>query len=307
MENSAIIVRMLGGLGNQMFQYALGRHLSIIYKRPLKLDLGFYSSAAAKKRWAPRSFCLDHFSIQAQIAKDRDIEPFEKFLKLNLLSKILRHASGLGKYYKRSFIFEPPKNYFTFDPLLLTWPLKPVVYLDGFWQTEKYFSGIEEIIRNDFNFKDAPDAINQKMIEEISSVDSVCLHVRHGDNATKVAAKHGVLPMQYYREAVSGLIKIVKNPQFYIFSDDPKWAQENLQLNFPVFFVNHNGDEKNYEDLRLMSHCKHHIIGNSTFSWWAAWLGKKPGQQVYAPKRYHMRDNIPTTDLYPQTWKLINN
>jgi hypothetical protein len=306
MENPLIIVRLLGGLGNQMFQYALGRQLSLIHKRPLKLDISYYTEATPDPKKGIRIYCLNHFNIQAEIATLSDIKPFQKYLgKQNFFSKVLRHASGLGKYYRRSYIFEPPKNYLVFDPKLLRESLKPVVYLDGFWQTEKYFSGIEKIIRQDFSFTDAADEINQTMLAEIDSCDSVAIHIRHGDNATKVAAKHGVLPLEYYHQAVNGLIKTVAQPHFYIFSDDPEWAKENLKLNFPATFVTHNGDEKNYEDLRLMTYCKHHIIGNSTFSWWGAWLGKKSGQLVYAPKKYHVKDNIPTTDLYPGGWELI--
>lgn len=294
-------------MGNQMFQYALGRHLSLIHKWPLKLDLSYYTEAAGDPKKGIRIYGLDHFNIQAGIASAEDTLSFQIFLKKNILSKILRHLSGLGEYYKRSFIFEPPKNYFKFDPHLLTEPLKSEVYLDGFWQTEKYFSAIENIIRQDFTFKDAPGAVNQAMLAHIDIAESVCLHIRHGDNATKIAAKHGVLPFGYYQQAISELTKTISSPHFYIFSDDPEWARENLRLEYPATFVSHNGDEKNYEDLRLMTRCKHHIIGNSTFSWWGAWLGKKPGQIVYAPKRYHVNDNIPTVDLYPKVWKLINN
>lgn len=112
-------------------------------------------------------------------------------------------------------------------------------------------------------------------------------------------------PLSYYYQAVKDLARQVSTPQFYVFSDDPDWAKSNLKLNFPCTFVTHNGEEKNYEDLRLMAACRHHIMGNSTFSWWGAWLGKKQGQLVYAPKRYHFGHNAPTADFYPSGWKLI--
>ena len=140
-QQGQIIVRLLGGLGNQMFQYALGRHLSVIHGRRFKLDLSFYQSAAANNRWAPRNYNLAPFQIQAEVATQTDINPFKKYLGQNFLSKIRRRLSAAGQYYKRAYIFEPPKNYFVFDPRLLSAPLKPAVYLDGFWQTEKYFWG----------------------------------------------------------------------------------------------------------------------------------------------------------------------
>lgn len=301
-----IIIRLLGGLGNQLFQYALGKQLSIIHNRPLKLDVNYYTAAKSDPKLGIRVYGLNHFNIEEKFATAEELAPFRKYLKKDFFSKVRRHLSGVGEYYKRSYIFEPPKNYFVFDQRLLSAPLKSPVYLDGFWQAEKYFLGIEKIIRQEFAFKEVPDTTNQKMLSDISSVDSVAIHIRHGDNATKVAKNHGVLPLEYYQKAIDDLTKTVKNPSFFVFSDDPTWAKENLQLGFPAVFVSHNGDEKNYEDLRLMSACKHHIIGNSTFSWWGAWLGKKTGQLVYAPKRYHMVSNIPTVDLYPQTWKKIS-
>lgn len=303
-QNGVIVVRLHSGLGNQLFQYALGRQLSIIHKRPLKLDVSYYTAADPDPQKGIRIYCLKHFDIQAQIAEPEDTTLFQKYLKKNLFSKVLRHASGFGKYYKRSFIFESPKNYWVFDSHLLTESLKAAVYLVGCWQTEKYFTSIESIIRNDFVFKNAPDEVNKKMLAEIDSSNAVCIHVRHGDNATKLSQKHGVLPLKYYHKAIEDLTRTVKSPYFYVFSDDPEWAKENLRLDFPSTFVSHNCDEKNYEDLRLMSHCKHHIIGNSTFSWWGAWLGKKSGQLVYAPKRYFIHTDSPL-DLYPASWKLI--
>lgn len=304
-QNGAIIVRVRSGLGNQLFQYALGKQLSIIHKKPLKLDVSDYTAVNPDPLKGVRIYCLNHFDIKAQIAKPEDTAPFQKYLKNNLFSKVLRRASGLGEYYKRSYIYELPNTHQFFHSHILTESLKTVVYLDGFWQSEKYFISIENIIRKDFVFKDVPDEVNKKILAAIDASDAVAIHIRHGDNATKIAKKHGVLPISYYHKAIEDLTKSVKNPYFYVFSDDPKWAKENLSLDFPSTFVSHNGDEKNYEDLRLMSHCKHHIIGNSTFSWWGAWLGKKSGQIVYAPNRYFMYRDIPLLDFYPASWKVI--
>ena len=305
-QNGLIIMRLQEGLGNQLFQYALGKQLSIIHKRPLKLDISHFTQTDPDPRQGIRIYCLKHFNIQAHIAKPEDTAPFQKCFKNNLYGKVWRRTGRLVKYYKRSCIIEPPEKSWVFDPNLLTGSLKANVYLVGYWQTEKYFTSIENIIRNDFILKDVSDEVNRKMLAEIDSdsLSSVCIHVRHGDNATPKASQHGVLPLSYYYKAMEDLIKTVKSPHFYVFSDDTEWAKESLRLDFPSTFVSHNGDEKNYEDLRLMSYCKHHITGNSTFSWWGAWLGKKPGQLVYAPKRYFLHID-PPLDLYPASWKLI--
>lgn len=304
-EKKTVIIRILGGLGNQMFEYAMGRNLSIIHKRVLKLDLNFYKEQNSK--WAIRSYDLSHFKIQAEIATEPEIEPFKKYLKQNLSSKILRRTSSYIPGMAKSYIFEPPEKNFTFNNNLLRMKLPAVAYFDGFWQTEKYFLNIEDAIRKDFIFADEPDEVNRQMLQQIDGLDSVAIHIRHGDNATKVAAHHGVLPIRYYHRAIGEITNTVKNPHFYIFSDDPQWAKENLKIsNQPAILVAHNGEEKHHEDMRLMSRCKHHIIGNSTFSWWGAWLGKKTGQLVYAPKRYHMKANIEPVDFYPITWNLID-
>lgn len=303
-QNGVIIVRLLGGLGNQMFQYALGRSLSIIHNRTLKLDLDFYK--VQNPKWAKRTFDLLFFNIQAQIASPEELKPFKKYILPKFGNKILRRASVFIPGRFKSYIFEPLGKNFAFNSQLLTKKLPKAVYVDGFWQTEKYFIGIENVIRTDFQFREAPDEVNQKMLDEIVRENSVAVHIRHGDNASKIAARHGVLPINYYYKAVTELLKTVNNPRFYIFSDDLPWAKENLKLDSPLTFVAHNGEEKHCEDLRLMLSCKHHIIGNSTFSWWGAWLGKKDGQIVFAPSRYHMEAKIPMNDYYPKDWKLIN-
>ena len=300
-----IIVRLLGGLGNQLFQYALGRHLSVIHGRPLKLDISAYRASAPNSRFAIRMYGLSHFGISAEIATAKEVAPFQKYLQKSLRSRILRRLQGLGDYYARSYIFEPVKNHFVFDPRFLRASLKPTVYLDGFWQSEKYFLPIAETIRREFTVSSPPEGENIKMIQYMQAQNSVALHIRHGDNATSLAKNHGVLPMDYYQKASGDLAGKASSLHYYIFSDDPAWAKENLRINAPTTFVTHNGDEKNYEDLRLMAYCKHHIIGNSTFSWWGAWLGKKPGQIVYAPKRYNMGTSAPVADLYPRAWNLV--
>lgn len=304
-DEEIIIVRLLGGLGNQMFQYALGRKLSILHKRVLKLDASIYNSENQSKSFAVRNFNLDVFNIKKNFANETDIKPFEKYLGQNFFSRLLRRFSSGKKYYLNSYIYEPRGKNFIFDPHLLKVKLKPIVYIDGFWQTEKYFSDIESVIRKDFTFKDSPNAQNQALLEKILNEQSVGIHIRHGDNATKMAAGHGVLPLEYYYQALKSLKQQADINNLYIFSDDPEWAKQNLHFNEPAIFVANNQNEP-HEDMRLMAACKHHIIGNSTFSWWAAWLGKKPGQFVFAPSRYHMNDNISTTDLYPKAWQIIN-
>lgn len=303
MENPVVIVRLLGGLGNQLFQYAFGRGLSIKLGRSLKLDLSFYNNQPS--RWAIRSYVLNKFHLNAQLATPEELRPFQKYLGQNISSKILRRLTAALPAGNKAYIFEPVGENFVFHKNIYNINPAGTIYLDGFWQTEKYFSDIEDIIRKDLEFVSQPDADNKIMLDEIALKNSVSIHIRHGDNATKVAAHHGILPLDYYSAAVDKISQFAENPHFYIFSDDPVWAKKNLKLKFSATFVTHNGDERQHEDLRLMSRCKHHIIGNSTFSWWGAWLGKREGQLVFAPSRYHINAKISMADYYPTGWNII--
>src|SRR5262249_26292272 len=154
----------------------------------------------------------------------------------NVFSKILRRASGSLSLGLNSYFFEQVGKSFVFHPDLLTMKLPTIGYFDGFWQSEKYFKSVEDIIRKDFEFILAPDSVNQRMLQDIDGSQSISIHIRHGDNATKMAAQHGVLPTDYYHRAVRELMNHVKNPRFYIFSDDPNWAKQNLRLGYPCFY-----------------------------------------------------------------------
>jgi len=180
-------------------------------------------------------------------------------------------------------------------------------YLEGYWGSEKYFKDIENIIRKEFTLKDKPDAINQKMISRIKNCDSVSIHIRRGDYIfdEKTNKYHGVCNLDYYLKAIALVAKKVKKPYFFIFSDDIRWAKQNLHLKFPCVYVNHNIGKKDYEDLRLMSNCCHNIIANSSFSWWGAWLNKNKDKIVIAPKKWFTDKSINTKDLIPKQWLKI--
>ena len=143
------------------------------------------------------------------------------------------------------------------------------------------------------------------MAESIRTSTSAAIHVRHGDNASTIAAKLGVLPRRYYEQAVEALRKEIQRARFFIFSDDWQWARTLLGEEPGFTYVHHNAIDEAHEDLRLMSLCQHHILANSTFGWWGAWLGKKEGQIVYAPRRYYQDADVPNPDLYPSEWRLV--
>lgn len=297
-----IVSNISAGLGNQLFQYALGCHLAILNNTEHKIDVSGYKVVDPDPVQGVRVCSLDNFNITAQKASVEDLTKFNFLTKNRFFRHFIRFYSRPNNYFKKKYIIEPEKNYFKFDQHILLNKIEKDVYIEGYWQSEKYFNNIENIIRKEFSFKEDPDEVNSRIIKEIEGSNSVSIHVRHGDNRRMV---NGVLSLEYYLLAVKEISSTVNNPIFYIFSDDPEWARNNLKLEYPTVYISHNGDKKNYEDLRLMTHCKHHILGNSTFSWWGAWLGKKEGQIVYSPKSHHSYPDLPSVDYIPANWTFL--
>lgn len=288
-----IIVKLIGGLGNQMFQYAAGRRVALANNTELKLDITVYEKQVGI---TPRKYGLNVFNIQANIASNEEIGKLKKEnVFLNKLSKFI-------PVFKDSRVTE---KHFYFDRAVLN--IKNNSHLEGYWASEKYFKDIENIIRKDFTFKDKPDEVNQQMVGRIKNCDSVSIHIRRGDYVfdEKTNKYHGFCDLDYYLRAITLVTKTVKNPQFFVFSDDIKWAKQNLHPKFPCTYVDHNVGKKDYEDMHLMSLCKHNIIANSSFSWWGAWLNQNPGKIVIAPKKWFRNKSIDTKDLIPHSWVKI--
>ena len=292
-----IIVKIIGGLGNQMFQYALGRALAHMNNTELKLDIGEF-----EKHYKLHRYSLQHLNIDAEIATSDEINRLKSGNESRLISPLLK---VFRKIYKKNAVRNyVTENKFSFDASILS--LGDNAYLDGYWQSEKYFIDIQDIIRQEFRLKTPPDWNNESIIEQIGTVNSVAVHIRRGDYVSDQNANsvHGTASLEYYTKAAKKIMNSTKSPIFFIFSDDPEWVKKNLNLPSSMIFVDHNGPEKNYEDLRLMSLCKHHIIANSTFSWWGTWLAKHKDQKVIAPLRWFNND-VNTNDLIPDRWERI--
>ncbi|MGB9927471.1 MAG: alpha-1,2-fucosyltransferase [Methanosarcina sp.] len=290
-----IIVKLTGGLGNQMFQYALGRQLAVKNNTTLKLDIqGF-------KDYKLRNYDLNFFNILENLATPDDLSGVISSSD-KLISKIGKHIGiGLKGIQQIKYIKEQT---FSFQPETLN--LKDNVYLDGYWQSEKYFSDIKDIIRKDFTVKNVPNTANESIMKEITECVSVSIHIRRGDYVSNPTTSqyHGFLGLEYYQKAMRLMLEKVGNPHFFVFSDDPEWASENIKTNCPITYIEHNG-VKNYEDLRLMSTCKHHIIANSSFSWWGSWLSINEEKIVIAPKKWFNANTSDTKDLYLNSWYKI--
>jgi hypothetical protein len=196
---------------------------------------------------------------------------------------------------------------FVFEPHFEYWQAINEVpndcYLMGYWQSEKYFSAISEQIREDFSFRLAINNQNTQLAFKISQHNAVSLHIRRGDYANNptVTATHGLCPISYYHNAIEYIAHRVKQPYFFIFSDDIVWAKENLKMDLHSTYIDHNQGAESYNDMRLMSLCRHHIIANSSFSWWGAWLNPNIDKIAIAPKQWFVKD-VNTQDLIPKDW-----
>ncbi|MFM8314005.1 MAG: alpha-1,2-fucosyltransferase [Deltaproteobacteria bacterium] len=291
MENKSVIVGLSGGLGNQLFQYAAGRSLSLRLNAPLKLDLSWFLGRT------DRFYALAPFAVSGATCIDRF--PFSNMAKA-LSSRISRKLffSRMGVPIRR----EP---HFHFDPFFEN--IQEPCFLEGYWQSEAYFEMYQEQILQDFNLIEPVPERCKAVAEEIKNFDAICVHVRRGDYISnpKAAKLYGICSVVYYQTAVRHLGETVKNPKCFIFSDDLAWVKNSLQLPFETKIVDINSAESAHWDLYLMAQCKHFVIANSSLSWWGAWLGKALDKKVVAPSRWFLLDDKTDRDLIPKRWERL--
>ncbi len=289
---------MQGGLGNQMFQYAAGRALAHKYQAQLWLDTSFFEEEQPHiKDITPRKFQLDLFNIEGKaLAPHFKTQIYSHRLADQIRKRVSRKAVKL--YQEPLFCYQR-----TFEGL------KPPVYLDGYWQSEKYFADAAQIIRSAFTFNSELTA-NLEGLKKRLTANAVSVHVRCGDYVTSksVSERHGHCPPAYYKKAMRLLDAQLPGPDYFIFSDNALWVKENLpELCERGELVGLNNNEADWVHMYLMSCCCHHIIANSTFSWWAAWLNNKPGKMVIAPIDWFKvpPPGFVLNDLLPGEWIAI--
>lgn len=288
-----IIVDVNGGLGNQMFQFAAGRALSLVRKVPLLLDIRSFDSGKMHQ-----GFELDRiFAGKFTLAEHLDVQ---RVLGWQFSRSMLRILSWPQMSFLRNKRLVIEKS-FEYCPEISSIP--STCYLKGYWQSESYFADIFDIIRSDFSFLLPMNGENEAVAREIERVNSVSIHIRRGDYVTnpKAYSVHGVCSLQYYERAISFISGRVSNPVFFVFSDDIEWVRRNLGGKYDFRFVDHNRGENSYNDMRLMSLCAHNIIANSSFSWWGAWLNLSDAKIVVAPERWFANETN-TADLLPSAW-----
>jgi len=283
-----IITRLQGGLGNQMFQYAAGLRLATARRTALKVDLSLLDARDGR---TPRSHALGCFGLSAPLASPEEAEA--------LLAKRPIAARISHRFDRRAAARE---RHFHYDPEVARLP--DDTCLEGYWQSERYFADAAAAVRREFTFASQPSARNAELAREIAARNAVSVHVRRGDYASDPAthAAHGLCPLDYYHRAAAYVAERVRDPFFVIFSDEPAWTRAHLDLGPGALVVDHNGASDAAEDLRLMSRCRHHVIANSTFSWWGAWLNPDPKKIVIAPTRWFADRTRDTRDLLPGGW-----
>jgi hypothetical protein len=289
-----IISNIIGGLGNQMFQYAAGKSLSINKNEEFKIDIRNF-----KKYF--RKFELNTvFDCKINFASKNDLEDILSWQK-NLFFQELLKMKQFKFLRKKNFIVEPHFHY---------WEdvnkLKKNIYLYGYWQSEKYFINNEKDIRKNFQFKQPLIDKNLKISNDIKNSNSVSLHIRRGDYLTnKKNSFIGICSTDYYKNAISIISSKITNPVFYFFSDEMEWVKKNFTNNLNIKFVDHNDKQKSHFDLQLMSLCRHNIIANSSFSWWGAWLNTNANKIVIAPQKWLQCGSLITKDIIPNSWLQI--
>lgn len=291
MPASRVISRLHGGLGNQLFQYAVGRAVSLRSGSDLLLDARQYTKDN------PFSYDLAHFAIAGRVASNAELPPgkdqplaYARWRMLGGSPRFVRER-GLG-----------------FNERIET--IGQDCYLHGYFQSERYFAAIEQTLRTDLSFTAPPSQANVRMADRIRGGPSVSLHIRRGDyvSSAKARSTHGAPELGYYRRALEEIrTRSGRDAVVYLFSNDPDWVRENMRLDAELAPVAINDGRTAYEDLRLMSLCDHHVIANSTFSWWGAWLNPSENKIVIAPEQWFASPKLSNPDITPAGWLRLGN
>lgn len=297
------IIRLDGGLGNQMFQYAHARYLVSLYGGQIMLDTGSF------KEQMEYVSPLSHFALSGKPAETMATAPV--FAKLAVLkAKVFKRLgllteSNYTRMARMGIVNQARTEYYDF----LLSPTRTYNYIYGNWMSHKFFGDIGGILKKEFQIITPPSEANARMLARIASAESpVCVHIRRGDYCSdKWASKLLVCDYEYYKDAVDYIRKTVPSPTFFVFSnthDDLDWIKQNYHFEGDIEYVDLSNPD--YEELRLMAACKHFILSNSTFSWWAQFLCTYPEKVVAAPRIWN-NGAWNVSDLIMDEWHLVDN
>ncbi len=276
-----IIIRLKGGLGNQLFQYAFGRLLSLKYGAHVKYKF------SGDKKDIQRDYKLDYFNTRVEIAADEEFAktryPFGIFSKLIEIIKIKVFRQFNMGYSARLFN-------------------KKDGYLEGYWQSHKYLEPIKKELSEELILKNPIDGNKYPIIKQMEETNSVCVQIRRGDyvSNSKNISEYVTFGMEYYENAFKLIKEKIKDPTLFVVSDDIEWCKKNIKTDLPIIFT--DPAIPDYENFIIATHCKHDIIANSSFAFWIAWLNKNPSKIVIAPKKWNNRYQSEYKDLLPKEW-----
>ena len=289
-----IITRIAGGLGNQMFQYAIGRVLASRHATEHLLDTRLFNRYDMHNGFELKRV----FDIPARVATEDEIKSLIGWKASRWSQKLLSYDSWAWLRGGNYFLQTRPSY------MKEVHNVSSHCYLSGYWQTEKYFKGFERQLAKDFTFtRPLTDDVNIDHLNLIQSTNAISVHIRRGDYVNHPV--HGTCSPDYYRRAFRYIGAHVKAPFFFLFSDDPDYVRENFGARDDCHIVLNNTGDKSHIDMRLMSKCNHHIVANSSFSWWGAWLGSNPSKIVVAPEKWFRMDRRNSNDRVPEAWLRI--
>lgn len=293
---SQVIARIEGGLGNQLFQYAAARTLADRLKCGLLLDL------RGIEENGDRPYQLDLYRVRAEIATE-DVLAALPAWRPTRLRRLQQSLSFQFPKVFRSPVFWPRS--FAYDSRIEL--LQCPVYMVGYWQSERYFASNRTCLLQDLVLQTA-EAANVGWTQKITASKSVSLHVRRGDYVSNASSSqfHGTCDLAYYQKAVEVLMRKDSEIEVFVFSDEPQWAADNLRLPVPMHIVDANPPDSGHLDIELMRRCRHHVLANSSFSWWGAWLCESPGQMVFAPQHWFANADVNAIDVVPARWHRVS-
>lgn len=290
-----IIVKLQGGMGNQMFQYAIGRRLAIDNNVELRFDRTFLDDKTPRPGYVVRDYDLSIFNVNINFATAAEIFSFKNRFHNPLIERISNKLIGR----KPTYILEDSLN---FNAKYLA--LQDNYYLEGYFQSESYFETIKDLIKSEFTLKNEPTPFVAELEDEIKNSTSVCVNVRRTDFVSN--SLHGTCDAAYYKRAEALILEKVKNPTIYVFSDDLEWCKENLKFESPYKFVEHTYAGTKFQDyLRLMSACSHFIIPNSSFAWWAAYLSNNDDKIVTVPPNWFFGQDFDIHSIKLKKWSIV--
>jgi hypothetical protein len=291
-----MVIRQVSGLGNQLFQYAAGLYYAKRYGA--QIHVAMEPSKNAMSHGHPRPFLLSKFAISSP---SRELSAFDR-LSLSESGKLKPGLDVFRRTFGVQVIRENFEERYSYAPDLPVIEQSKIVYLLGYWQNYRIAESISDNLRSEFRFREPAAGRNREVMDLIlKSKTPVSLHIRRGDY-TLAAEGQIALPIEYFIGCIQRILNRLSDPTFFVFSDDILFAKANLPQGLPIIFVDHNDSYHAHEDLRLMSSCHHHIIANSTFSWWGAWLNSRSDRTVFAPRDWLCKPGTFFPDLLPPEW-----